>query len=284
MDQSSKLAVAGGIGGIAECIIVQPFDFLKTRYQLSTTPNPPILTGLRRVIHEGGFFRLYRGILPELAGMIPKSSVMYATYATCMENFSGRFGDGTKLSTLTPAAAGVISGVTEAVTVTPFQVVKVRLQTKEYVGRYKHTVDCALQIFRTEGLFSFYTGLGPTLWRNCIWNGVYFGSMFHIKALFPVTSSKAVDVVQTLTAGFIGGMLGTCFNAPFDMVKSRFQSQLVNTSGTRLYRYTLPSLLMILRKEGPRAVYKGFAPKAVRMGLGGGVCMSAFEFTCYLMS
>lgn len=30
-------------------------------------------------------------------------------------------------------------------------------------------------------------------------------------------------------------------------------------------------------------MYKGFAPKAIRMGLGGGVCMAAFEATCYLL-
>lgn len=29
--------------------------------------------------------------------------------------------------------------------------------------------------------------------------------------------------------------------------------------------------------------YKGFAPKAIRMGLGGGVCMATFEAVCHFM-
>lgn len=62
---SGKLFVAGAVGGVAECIAVQPFDMLKTRFQLSTVPNPSIVSSLRAIVQEAGFFRLYRGILPE---------------------------------------------------------------------------------------------------------------------------------------------------------------------------------------------------------------------------
>ena len=98
--------------------MVQPLDMLKTRFQLSETRNPSVLDGLRKIVREEGFLRLYRGILPEMTGMIPKSSVMYATYDVVLNKLSER----RKPSALTASAAGTASGYTEAITVTPFQV------------------------------------------------------------------------------------------------------------------------------------------------------------------
>jgi len=79
-------------------------------------------------------------------------------------------------------------------------------------------------------------------------------------------------------SGFVGALFATCFNAPFDVVKSRFQSQ-QSSDKVRKYRGTLQSLTLIYKEEGLAACYKGFQPKAIRMGLGGGVAMMTFEFT-----
>ena len=66
------------------------------------------------------------------------------------------------------------------------------------------------------------------------------------------------------------------------MVKSRFQSELPLEGQPRKYAHTLPALARIYREEGFTAIYKGFLPKAIRMGLGGAVAMSTFEFVQYL--
>lgn len=66
------------------------------------------------------------------------------------------------------------------------------------------------------------------------------------------------------------------------VVKSRFQSELTIPGLPRVYKYTLPSLVKIYREEGLSAIYKGFAPKAIRMGLGGAVAMASFELTQYM--
>lgn len=207
---------------------------------------------------------------------------MYASYelARLLLNESQLFGkpDATAACSL----AGFISGFPEAIIVTPTQVIKVRLQTKEHLGKYKNSVDCLMKIVRQEGPLALCIGLGPTLFRNCVWNTVYFGSMNWIKTrLPPVQKSSILDHVQTLISGFLGALLATCFNAPFDVVKSRFQSQLPlaqGEPGVLKYRNTLQTLAVIYREEGLAACYKGFKPKAIRMGLGGGVAMMTFEF------
>jgi solute carrier family 25 2-oxodicarboxylate transporter 21 len=165
-------------------------------------------------------------------------------------------------------------------------VVKVRLQAREHLGRYANSFDCVRQLLRDEGVKAFTTGLGPTCWRNCVWNTVYFGLMHGIKDSLPKPKSKMGDLGMTLIAGTVGGMVATCFNAPFDVVKSRFQRQLppaLNNGIAPKYRYTLSSLATIYHEEGARALYKGFAPKCWRMGLGGGVTMVTFEAALHIM-
>ncbi len=101
---------------------------------------------------------------------------------------------------------------------TPFQVIKVRLQSKELLGRYKNSFDCFARILREEGgPRALTTGLGPTCWRNCVWNGVYFGLMHRLKDWLPKTRPEARglarvgDLIGTLVAGTVGGIFATCF-------------------------------------------------------------------------
>jgi solute carrier family 25 2-oxodicarboxylate transporter 21 len=49
-------------------------------------------------------------------------------------------------------------------------VVKVRLMAKEHLGVYRNTFDCLAKIVRNEGIMALTIGLGPSLWRNCIWD------------------------------------------------------------------------------------------------------------------
>ena len=182
--------------------------------------------------------------------------------------------------------AGLASGLPEALTVQPTQVVKVRLQAKEHKGKYTGPIDCCQKLLRNEGIMAFTIGLGPTIWRNCVWNTVYFGLMHRVKQVLPATHSEWEKMFQTFISGFLGAVTATCFNAPFDVVKSRFQCQVAATTltagtGTAVselkYKNTFQTLLLIYKEEGILACYKGFKPKAIRMGLGGATAMTVYE-------
>eukprot|EP01038_Epipyxis_sp_PR26KG_P005856 gene5856-8079_t len=272
------LFVAGGVSGMMEAIVVQPFDMVKTRHQLNSATNESVYKTLCSIYKEGGFLRLYRGMAAEVVGIVPKSSGMYATYEIVRKRLaqSNDFGD----TSFTAALAGFCSGIPEALIVQPTQIVKVRVQAKEHIGQYKNSLDCLIKLVTKEGLSSLLIGLEATLFRNCVWNTVYFGTMHYVKRLLPKTESKAISLLQTLISGSCGAVFATCFNAPFDVAKSRFQSQLpLAVSGLdRLkYRNTFQTLYLISHEEGISACYKGFYPKAIRMCLGGGVAMATFE-------
>ena len=97
----------------------------------------------------------------------------------------------------TAAIAGWCSGWVEALIVSPTQVIKVRLQAKEHLGRYSGPLDCVKKHIAEEGPLALFIGLSPTIWRNTVWNTVYFGTMFQIKSLLPKAETKANDLGLT---------------------------------------------------------------------------------------
>lgn len=265
------LFIAGAASGLVEGLVVQPIDMIKTRHQLNVNNNESLIKSFRSIYNEGGIGRFYRGMLPELIGVVPKSSGMYASY----ELVYRRLGEETSLNA---SIAGFAAGIIEALIVTPSQVLKVRLQAKEHIGRYKGPKDCIMKIYQNEGILGFATGLGATIYRNCVWNTVYFGTMHWLKQQVPKRQTKVGDLSMTFVTGFVGGLFATCFNAPFDVVKSRIQSQVKIKGGKPLkYNYTIPSLITIYKDEGLSSCYKGIRPKALRMGLGGAIAMVTFE-------
>jgi hypothetical protein len=58
---------------VQECLSVQPFDMVKTRFQLSASNNPSVLGGLRALITEGGFLRMYRSATALKSTPAPRS-------------------------------------------------------------------------------------------------------------------------------------------------------------------------------------------------------------------
>lgn len=211
----SILAMAGALSGVAEAIAVQPFDMVKTRHHLNASKNESVYRSLVNLYKEGGVPRFYRGMTAELVGIVPKSSGMYAVYEIAKRKLDQI--DGLRNTSVAASIAGFISGVPEALIVTPTQIVKVRLQAREHLGRYSGPVDCISTLVREEGIRAFYTGLAPTLFRNCVFNTVYFGAMHWMKKQMPKASSHGWDLCQTLVSGFSGAVLATCFNAPFDV-------------------------------------------------------------------
>jgi len=267
---------AGATAGLLELLCMFPLDVVKTRIQLSAEsarPKTGILSSLKAIVAEGGVARLYRGILAPAIQEPIKRSVKFtgnAMYSKLLpaDNLQSR------------VAAGTLAGMTEIIFIAPFEVVKVRMQAPGNVGLYKTVPDCFAQIMKAEGVSAFATGLESALLRQGLWNGAYFGCIWYMKK-GPLRidnekqAGKTKVMARNFACGVVGGVLGTILNNPFDVVVSRMRNVLPGE--TSPYRWSMQSLSLIARQEGISALYKGFGPKVLRLGPGGGIMIMAFD-------
>jgi hypothetical protein len=78
--ENAHVFLSGAAAGIFEGVIVQPLEMVKTRFQINTGAPMKVFHTISSLVREGGFLRLYRGGLPEIVGLIPRSTAMWSTY------------------------------------------------------------------------------------------------------------------------------------------------------------------------------------------------------------
>ncbi|KAH7124132.1 mitochondrial 2-oxodicarboxylate carrier protein-like protein [Dendryphion nanum] len=277
---------AGAVAGISEILVMYPLDVVKTRIQLQhgKATDGQGYTGVidcfRKIIRNEGMSRLYRGITAPILMEVPKRAIKFSSNDAFAPLYQNLF----NAPTLTQPIAiltGASAGATESLVVVPFELVKIRLQDKTSAARYNGLVDCLSKVIRQEGLLALYNGFEATLWRHIVWNAGYFGCIFQVRSLLPAPSEakkpKVQKTINDLAAGFVGGVVGTTLNTPLDVIKSRIQS-VAKIEGVRgKYEWAWPSLGVVAREEGLRALYKGYVAKILRFGPGGGVLLVVYS-------
>lgn len=285
---------SGASAGFIEVCLMHPLDLIKTRMQLQSKVVLVETAGagqLSQIYYEGigdcfrkmyrheGFFSFWKGILPPILAETPKRAVKFFTF----EEYKGLFMSAFGTTTATPlifSLAGAGAGITEAILVNPFEVVKVSLQSdRSRLKELPSTWSVTRQIARTQGLglSGLNKGLSGTVARNGIFNMIYFGFYNSVKDYVPVVQNDVGEFARKLGIGFASGTLASCANIPFDVAKSRMQGP-QPVPGQIKYKTLFGSLRLIYVEEGWRALFKGLVPKVMRLGPGGAIMQVAYEY------
>mmetsp|Transcript_8023 Transcript_8023/g.12990 ORF Transcript_8023/g.12990 Transcript_8023/m.12990 type:complete len:228 (+) Transcript_8023:87-770(+) len=78
--QYNRHLLAGGIAGLIADATLQPFDFVRTRHQISKTANEGIIHSLRSTYRQYGLSYLYKGFGAVAVGSPISNSLYYAGY------------------------------------------------------------------------------------------------------------------------------------------------------------------------------------------------------------
>ena len=145
--------LSGASAGFFQVSATNPMEIVKLRMQLAGESGARASLG--DTVAALGLRGMYTGTAATLLRDVPFSIVFFPLFAHLKRAFNGND------SLLGLVAAGAISGSVAAGSVTPFDVVKTRLQV---VGsKYTGIAHAATTILREEGAAAFAKGLAPRM-------------------------------------------------------------------------------------------------------------------------
>ncbi|KAG6831053.1 hypothetical protein H0H87_006295 [Tephrocybe sp. NHM501043] len=293
--------IAGAGGGLVASIATCPLDVVKTKLQAQRAIQGQrgylgIMDTAKNILTDNGFRGLYRGLGPTILGYLPTWAIYFAVY----DGIKGFFGEppmgGVPVATdqerLYPAAqpkgyqpvarahpwslhilSAMSAGAASTICTNPLWVIKTRFmtQTKDEI-RYKHTLDAALTIYRTEGPRAFYRGLVPSL-LGIAHVAVQFPLYEQLKLIAQGHSEKPLSSQTILLCSAISKMTASIATYPHEVVRTRLQTQrrpladdmssdgMIKQHQRRGIVYTTKNLI---RKEGWTGLYRGLSINLIR--------------------
>merc|ERR1712130_321393 len=163
--------IAGACAGASQVLFTNPVEIVKIRLQIQGENIRHGLmkaserqTGLQ-ILRELGVRKLYSGASACLLRDVPFSAIYFSTYPRMKATLTS---ENRPLSKPGLLVAGAICGVPASAMVTPFDVIKTRLQAKKQKGEVAHTGirSCASHIWKTEGISAFFKGVGARVCRS----------------------------------------------------------------------------------------------------------------------
>nr|CAG8575073.1 1810_t:CDS:2 [Entrophospora candida] len=223
----------GGAASCVACTVSHPLDLTKVRLQTTIGANKA--SSLKTMVHivkTEGWRGLYSGLSASLLRQGTYSTMRFGTYDK-LKLFLSK--EGEPLSLIKKITCASISGCIGGAFGNPADIVMVRMQNDaklppSEMRHYKHALDGLIRIIKEEGFSGLTRGIGPNTNRAILMN-----------------SSQL-------------GLVATTICSPVDVIKTRVMNSASKSKN-------LVSILgVIIREEGPFALFKGWVPSFVRLG------------------
>jgi len=177
----SKNLAAGGLAGALSLCFVYSLDYARTRLANDTKKakkgggSERQFNGLfdvyKKTIASDGVAGLYRGFVISCVGIIVYRGCYFGFYDTLKPIVLGE-DSGLLLSFCLGYAVTVSAGLCSY----PIDTIRRRMMmTSGEAVKYSGSMDCAVQVFKTEGITSFFKGAGANVLRGMAGAGVLAG-------------------------------------------------------------------------------------------------------------
>jgi solute carrier family 25 protein 33/36 len=114
-----------------------------------------------------GWRALFKGLGPNLIGVVPARSINFYTYGNLKKLFSNTFNNGQE-GALVQGPAAICAGLVTGTATNPIWVIKTRLQLdRANAGssggrKYSGVIDCTMKTIKYEGIRGLYRGLSAS--------------------------------------------------------------------------------------------------------------------------
>ena len=153
--------------------------------------------------------------------------------------------------------SGISVGIANICT-SPLDMIKVRMQlSKSETNIYK----IGTNIIQTEGIFSLWRGIGPSIARGFFFGGARLGLYTPIKNR--ISNDLPPNFYQKMLAGSISGGLAAAVTSPIELIKTTLQSKKSND----ISKNSLQIIRNIINKHGVIGLWNGAIPGLLRSSL-----------------
>ncbi|XP_072015701.1 calcium-binding mitochondrial carrier protein SCaMC-2-like [Amphiura filiformis] len=254
-----RILASGGAAGAVSRTVTAPLDRLKVIFQVigSKKQNLGVVSGFQHMYREGGLKSFWRGNGINVLKIAPETAIKFFAYERIKKLLHT---EGCEVRAYERFMAGAAAGVISQSTIYPMEVLKTRLAIRK-TGQYKGIVDCAVQIFKNEGILCFYKGYIP----NCIGVLPYAGidlMVYETVKNYWIKRHQGELMPPTLVllgCGTVSSTCGQLASYPLALVRTRLQAQTTKKdSMVTLFR-------AIYKNEGIRGLYRGITPNFMKV-------------------
>ncbi|KAI5290445.1 hypothetical protein KEM54_001534 [Ascosphaera aggregata] len=311
--------LAGGIGGMASATLTCPLDVLRTRLQsdfyqsqlraFRDAHNSPKVTNtivsvsrtatlhlvetlqiLRSIHHFEGWRGLFKGLTPNLIGVVPSRAINFYVYGNGKRMINEHFGyDPAHSPASVHLIAAAFAGIATSTATNPIWVVKTRLQldkshASNAIGQgrqYRNSWHCIVETVRHEGIRGLYRGLSASYlgvsestlhWvmyeqmkrRLAQWEMVRMSDPSHVSDWVDQTISWGGKIVAAGSAK----LLAAALTYPHEVVRTRLrQAPTVRSEGKVHLKYSglVQCFRTVWMEEGVVGLYGGLTPHLLRV-------------------
>ncbi|RCI16284.1 hypothetical protein L249_1852 [Ophiocordyceps polyrhachis-furcata BCC 54312] len=297
--------VAGGIGGMTAAAVTAPLDVLKTRLQSDIYQsqlqakaralgplNPAraamhhlsdTLRILMSVYRTEGPRALFKGLGPNLIGVIPARSIGFYVYGNGKRLISHYWNDGQQ-AVWVHLLSGVAAGVATSTATNPIWMVKTRMQLDKNVAersggamkrQYRNSLDCVRQIVRNEGVGGLYKGMSAS-YLGVAESTLQWMLYEQMKAALRRREARLQSSgrERTLWDKFVGstGQVGAAGGAkliaavlayPHEVARTRLRQAPLDPSNPK-YTGLVQCFKLVWKEEGMMGLYGGLTPHLMR--------------------
>ncbi|KAK4452781.1 mitochondrial carrier protein RIM2 [Podospora aff. communis PSN243] len=299
--------VAGGIGGMTAAAVTAPLDVLKTRlqsdfYQSQLRASRATLTAPMNPIRAAGYhFRetfqilasvyrmegpraLFKGLGPNLIGVVPARSIQFYAYGNSKRLIADYLNGGNNEAWWVHLTAAATAGITTSTATNPIWMIKTRLQLDKNVAeesgglakrQYKNSWDCVKQIVKNEGIRGLYKGMSASYLgvSEITMHWVVYEQLkrslakreeeIYLSGRDKTTLDHALEWFGKSGAAGSAKLVAAVVTYPHEVARTRLR-QSPMADGKPVYTGLVQCFKLVFKQEGMAGLYGGMTPHLLR--------------------
>ncbi|XP_046990591.1 mitochondrial carrier protein Rim2 [Schistocerca americana] len=271
-----------------------PFVRFSTTQVLAIAPCGPVpgaqamglIQCLRHIVENEGPRALFKGLGPNLVGVMPSRAIYFCSYQHAKSFFNQVLAPD---SAIVHVCSAFCAGFVASTATNPIWFVKTRLQL-DYArdGHRMTAAQCIRRIYKTKGVLGFYkgisasyVGISETVVHFVIYEALKARLVAHRHSTgsgAPSDSRTSRDFLEFMAAGAVSKTVASCVAYPHEVARTRLREE-----GDKYKRFW-QTLATVWREEGARGLYRGLTTQLIRQIPNTAIMMATYEAVVYLLT